>query len=65
MPGEKDLLSREAYETFCTHAGNRSPLPWEDLPPLIQDAWRTTVATIIDRVLQPGDPKETEETHVE
>ena len=66
MPGEnKDLLSQLAYRTFCGACGGRNLLPWDELPPLIHDAWRLTVATIVDRVLQFGDPKETEETHVE
>ena len=64
MPDEKDQLSQLAYGTFCGACGGRNLLPWEELPPLIQDAWKLTVATIVDRVLQFGDPKETEETHV-
>lgn len=50
MPGENDLLSREAYQTFCKAAGNRSPLPWDDLPPLIQDAWKLTVLAVQEGV---------------
>ena len=57
--GEKDLF-RKAYETFCQASGGRHLLPWVELPPIVQDAWRVTVATIVERVLQAGDSKEEE-----
>lgn len=62
------LLSREAYQTFCKASGSLNMLSWDELPPLIRNAWRLTVAKVILvelRALHPGDPKETEETNVE
>jgi hypothetical protein len=77
MPGEKltELerceLSRLAYETFCGACSGRQFLEWDDLPPLIHDAWRITLDTILEHVyaaldhpLVIEDSAETEKSNV-
>jgi hypothetical protein len=43
-----DDLGKVLYEMFCSTADKYKPLPWDDLSPEVQDAWRKTASSYGD-----------------